>query len=238
MGIIPRIGGAQDNNDSRRDWVLCELKAISNGKRILDAGAGTQYYRQHCQHLDYVAQDFAAYVPNPNGKGLQNPNWEYGKLDIISDITEIPEPDASFDAILCSEVLEHLPYPIDALKEFSRLLKPGGILIMTAPFCSLTHQAPYFFSTGFSNFYYEKILTDVGFRDIETLPNGSFFKYMAQETHRINSVSKKYTGKALNLYQKIICGLFLRMLAKLDRKDRNSGELLCFGYLVKAIKKV
>lgn len=233
--FVPPIGC--DNNKKRLEWVIGQLQQLPDGYRILDAGAGTQYFRQYCQHLDYVAQDFAAYVPDPDAKGLQNPEWNYGELDIVSDITNIPEPDASFDAILCSEVLEHLPYPSDAIKEFSRLLKPGGILLITAPFCSLTHQSPYFFATGFSPFYYDRILEDNSFEQINALANGSFYEYMAQESRRLNGVSKTYTGKGLSLYQKVITGLFIRMLSKLNRRDRNSKELLSFGYFVTAKKK-
>lgn len=233
--VIPNIGS--DNNQKRLTWVADQLLALPAGIRLLDAGAGTQYFKRYCKHLKYVAQDFAAYVPDADGQGLHNPDWNYGQLDIVSDITDVPEPDASFDAILCSEVMEHLPDPNGAIREFSRLLKPQGVLIMTAPFCALTHQSPYFFSTGFSQFYYEKILGDCGFKDVETVANGSFFEYMAQESKRLNGVSKRYTDKALTLYQKIVTGLFIRVLNTLNKKEKQSGELLCYGYFVKATKK-
>lgn len=232
--LIPAIG--TDNHDKRKAWVEMQLKQLPNGCRLLDAGAGTQYFRQYCEHLNYLAQDFAAYVPDQDEQGLQNSTWDYGKLDIISDITSIPEPDASFDAVLCSEVMEHLPAPNDAVKEFARLLKPGGILIITAPFCSLTHQAPYFFSTGFSQFYYNRLLEDNGFDNIELEANGSFFEYMAQESRRLKSMSKRYNGKSLSLYQKFVSLLFLRVLNRMHKKDNGSHELLCYGYFVKAIK--
>jgi ubiquinone/menaquinone biosynthesis C-methylase UbiE len=231
---MPAIGS--NNHSKRRSWVIDQLRLLPKGCRILDAGAGTQFFRPYCHHLDYVAQDFAAYIPDPDAQGLQDSEWNYGQLDLVSDITSIPAPDASFDAVLCSEVMEHLPYPGDAIREFSRLLKPGGTLILTAPFCSLTHQSPYFFATGFSRYYYEKILADNGFGTIETTPNGSFFEYLAQESKRLNSLSKKYDGKPLSLYRKIIVGLFVRLLDRLNKKDTASSELLCFGYFVKAIK--
>lgn len=232
--VLPHIG--DNNHEKRIEWVITQLQALPEGIRLLDAGAGTQQFRKYCSHLNYIAQDFAAYVPSTDVVGLQNDEWNYGKLDIISDITNIPEPDASFDAILCSEVLEHLPDPNAALKEFSRLLKKDGILIVTAPFCSLTHQAPYFFSTGFSKFYYQHCLDSLGFENIDTATNGTYFEYLAQEARRVNSTSKKYTGKGLNIFQKIITTLFIRLLASKAKKDKGSEELLCYGYFVKARK--
>ena len=91
---------------------------------------------------------------------LQTKTWDNSKLDIVSDIIQIPLPDNSVDAIMCTEVLEHLPNPILAIKEFSRLIKPAGYLILTAPFASLVHFAPYHFASGFSRYFYEKHLAE------------------------------------------------------------------------------
>ena len=131
------------NEQNRIDWVKQTLQELPKGLRILDAGAGEQQFKQYCSHLNYVSQDFAAYDPKQLKKGLQMPAWDYGKLDIVSDINNIPEPNESFDAILCTEVFEHIPEPIKAITEFSRLIKKNGTLIITAPFCSMTHFAPY-----------------------------------------------------------------------------------------------
>ncbi|MDO9324535.1 MAG: methyltransferase domain-containing protein, partial [Methanoregula sp.] len=139
------------------------MKKIPPGSRILDAGAGEQQYKKFCTHLNYVSQDFAQYDGKGDGKALQTQKWETSNIDIVSDITTIPEPDTSFDAIMCIEVFEHLPEPIIAIKEFSRLLKPDGHLILTSPFCSLTHMAPYHFYPGYNRYFYEKHLADNGF---------------------------------------------------------------------------
>ena len=68
-----------------------------------------------------------------------------------------PVKNNEFDHILCIEVLEHLPNPTEAIYEFSRILNVGGTLILTAPFNSLTHYAPFYFYNGFSKYYYSKI---------------------------------------------------------------------------------
>ncbi len=118
------------NEFGRQAWLKKTLAGIPAGMRILDAGAGELKNRQHCGHLDYVSQDFSQYGGSSGGdvpeEGLQTTSWDTSGIDLVSDIVEIPAPDSSFDAILCSEVLEHVPEPTHALNEFGRLLKLGG----------------------------------------------------------------------------------------------------------------
>ena len=114
------------NEINRQIWLEQALAALPHGARILDAGAGELKNRQYCGHLDYVSQDFCQYqgAGGAPDEGLQTDGWDTSRIDLVSDITAIPAPDASFDAILCSEVLEHVPEPTHALDEFARLLKP------------------------------------------------------------------------------------------------------------------
>ncbi len=224
-------------NEERRDkWIISKLESLPSGHRILDAGAGQMPYKKYCSHLKYVAQDASNYSPENSDDGLQMKNWEYGKLDIICDIISIPEPDASFDAILCSEVLEHLPDPLKALYEFKRLLRPEGRLIVTAPFCSMTHFAPHHYSTGFSKYYYEYHLKNLGFEIIEISPNGNYFDYIRQEINRIYYISEKYFAGNPNFIEKKALGVINRMLKRFSDSDRGSDELLNFGFHVLAKK--
>lgn len=232
--VRPSVG--RSNESTRERWLEEALKSISENSRILDAGAGTQQYRKFCKHLDYVSQDFGEYDGQGDSAGLQMGEFDYGKLDIISDITSIPEPDSSFDSIMCVEVLEHLPNPVRAIKEFSRLIKPKGHLILTAPFCSLTHFAPYHFSTGFNRYWYEEHLTVNGFKIIEIVPNGNFFEFVAQEIDRIGSISKRYSKSKPTLFERLSIFIMLRMLLRFSKRDTGSSDLLCFGYHVHAVK--
>lgn len=229
----PSVGTSNEN--ARELWIEETLNSIPTNSRILDAGAGTQRYRKFCKHLDYVSQDFGKYDGQGDAEGLQTGEFDYGKLDIVSDITSIPEPDSSFDAIMCIEVLEHLPDPIQAIKEFSRLIKPKGHLILTAPFCSLTHFSPYHFSTGFNKYWYQKHLAENRLKIIDITPNGNFFEYVAQEIDRVPSISKRYSQDKPNLIERIIIFAMLRMLSRFSKKDNGSSDLLCFGYHVHAI---
>lgn len=230
-----KIGTSNEHN--RVKWLEETLKTIPKGSRILDAGAGELAQRKFCEHLEYVSQDFALYDGLGDGKGLQTEKWDNSKIDIISDITEIPEPDFSFDAIMCIEVFEHIPEPILAIKEFSRLLKSGGILIITAPFCSLTHFAPYHFYSGFNKYFYEKILKENGFIISEISTNGNYYEFLAQELRRLPIISKKFSNRSFSVFQRFRINNILKLLSKLSQKDIGSNEMLCFGYHLIAIKQ-
>lgn len=62
----------------------------------------------------------------------------------VADATKLPFPDNSFDTVVSLETLEHLTEPSNVIKEFNRVLKPGGLLIASAPtsehddFCEAT----------------------------------------------------------------------------------------------------
>ncbi len=155
------------NVRTREQWLARVLREIPAGSRILDAGAGEQQYKRFCQHLKYVSQDFAEYDGTGDSVGIQTGKWRRDGLDIVCDIVNIPEPDGAFDAVMCVEVLEHLPDPIGALRELARLLRPGGILIVTAPFCSMTHFSPYFYHTGFSENFYKWWCDRLGLKILE-----------------------------------------------------------------------
>ena len=224
------------NEVTRIKWIEETLKKIPPGLTILDAGAGESQFKKYCGHLKYIAQDFGQY--HGDGEiGLQTGTWDNSKLDIVSDILAIPLPDHSVDAIMCTEVLEHIPDPLGAIREFSRLVKPGGYLLITAPFASLTHFAPYHFASGLSRFYYEKYLPENGFEISDLQMNGNFFEYVAQENRRIKTIAKKYAGEKLNFFQKGIIHLNLWILQSLSKKDKGSAELLCYGIHVFARKK-
>lgn len=230
----PKVG--VENGTTREAWVKETLAKVPAGSRILDAGAGEQQYKKYCSHLHYVSQDFAQYDPAKVDVGLQMGAWDYGKLDIVSDIASIPEPDASFDAILCTEVFEHIINPREAIREFARLLKPGGTLIISAPFCSMTHFAPYHFYTGFNRYFYETELIANKFSIESITSNGNFFEFLGQEVDRITLIAQKYASARLTRTERIAQHILLCLLERLSKKDTGSSELMCFGLHVVAKK--
>jgi SAM-dependent methyltransferase len=107
--------------------------------RVLDAGAGRMAWRSLLQMRasEYVATDCAQTHPD---------------IALVADLTKgLPLDDGSFDTIFCCSVLEHVEDPFAAMAELSRLLRPGGNLIISVPFRYYLHGAPadYFRFTPF-----------------------------------------------------------------------------------------
>lgn len=217
------------NEEARHRWVREALKRVPAGSRLLDAGAGTQRYRPDCAHLRYVSQDFAQYNGAGDGVGLQTGTFDYGKLDLVCDITRVPEADGSFDAILCTEVLEHVPQPDRALQELGRLLRPDGYLILTAPFTSFTHFAPYHYCTGFNQYFFEDALPRAGFDRIQIERSGGFFDVVAQELRRASPMAARYSGTGPKVLDRFGFWLAARALERFKKTDRGSAEFGCYG---------
>lgn len=224
-----------DYEKNQNDWLRETLKKIPRGSRVLDAGAGEGRNKVFCNHLNYVSQDACQYDGGEINEPMQTGEWDTSAIDIIGDIVDIPESNESFDVILCTEVFEHIPDPIQAIKEFQRLLKEDGILIITAPFCSLTHFAPYHYSTGFNRYFYTYHLDRFGFKVQELTTNGNYFEYIAQEFWRMNHIAKTHSIKS-SLMDKLAIFLALRMLKRFSRHDLGSDKILCHGYHVVAKK--
>jgi SAM-dependent methyltransferase len=230
------ISFGRDNESNRLEWLRRTLAAVPADLRVLDAGAGELRNRAYCDHLQYVSQDFCQYEGTGDGVALQTGRWDTTRIDLVSDITAIPAPDASFDVVLCTEVFEHLPDATAALREFARLLKSGGTLIMTAPFCSLTHFAPFHFATGYSRYWYEAHLGQLGFVIVEMKPNGGWLDYVAQELWRLPRIGSSYSSRVLGWLALLLSVPTLAVMRLMKSRDKGSSELLTFGWQVVARK--
>ncbi len=222
-------------------WVAKQASLIPVNNAILDVGAGSCPYREYFSHCDYKTQDFTSLLPEQ----LRGCNG-YDKIDYICDATNIPVPNANLDVIICTEVLEHVPEPIKVIYEFSRILKPGGKLLLTAPLGSGIHQEPYHFYGGYTPYWYEKFLTEAGFSDISIEANGGFFKHYGQESVRFAQATIPWKLSANFAWRFIWMPLWLILLPWfalflpvichfLDVLDKD--KKFTIGYHVIAIKK-
>jgi SAM-dependent methyltransferase len=181
-------------NQRHRDrWVEKIARSLPKGTRILDVGAGEGRYRSLFAHCDYRTQDLGEY--QGTSEGLLKDNWKYAQIDYLCDASAIPCDDGSFDAILCTEVLEHVREPIKVLNEIRRIVKTGGRVFISAPLGSGLHQQPYHYYGGFTPYFYRHFLSELGFEVISVEPNGLFFRMLLQELDRgirIIRANRKY----------------------------------------------
>lgn len=68
-----------------------------------------------------------------------DPKWE---PDMVGDITKTDFADGSWDAIVCVQVLEHIPNIWDLPREIERVLKSGGFAIVDCPWNYPYHAEP------------------------------------------------------------------------------------------------
>tara|TARA_A100001035_G_C27724204_1_gene473522 strand:- start:180 stop:911 length:732 start_codon:yes stop_codon:yes gene_type:complete len=222
------------SNVSTRNYFVKEwLLSLNKNSSILDAGAGIQRYKKYTKHLKYTSQDFGNYQGGDEFGTKNHPDWNSKNCDIICDIVNIPCNDSSFDYILCTEVFEHLPNPAEALKEFSRLLKSKGQILITAPFRCLYHQTPYFFYSGFSKYWYEYYGKEYQLDIKLIIANGNYFEEIGQEIFRIITFG--------NFIRRILSFFFsmpyLIYLFFIDKILKTKSPESCYGYHVIFTKK-
>jgi len=107
------------------------------GKDWLDAGCGTGFLARllagrKCRVLGLDAAQRMIEVAKALAE--QQPDLSaFLDFRLVPTIEKLDLPDASFDGVLCSSVLEYLENPEQCLKEFARVLRPGGALVISAP---------------------------------------------------------------------------------------------------------
>lgn len=102
---------------------------------VLDVGCGEMPFRGL---LGARARYTGIDVPAASEFGMAQ------HADVLAfDGAALPFPDARFDHVLCTEVLEHASEPAALVAEMLRVLKPGGTLVLTVPFAARVHHAPH-----------------------------------------------------------------------------------------------
>nr|RAW03832.1 SAM-dependent methyltransferase [Aerococcus urinae] len=118
-----------------------KLLGLKDGERALDLGCGAgrhvhaMYYHAKC-HVVGIDLGFEDVKRTRAGFGQipdMEPETQRAYSLSVGNALSLPFPDASFDKIICSEVLEHIPDYKQAVSEIERVLKPGGTLAISVP---------------------------------------------------------------------------------------------------------
>lgn len=101
-----------------------------------------EFFKRKTDLFDGATKRMLHVAPEPQirTKLLNVPELDYLSADLLDDsamvrmdVTDIQYPDASFDVIYCSHVLEHVPDDRKAMRQFRRILRPGGWAVLVVP---------------------------------------------------------------------------------------------------------
>ena len=123
--------------------------------KTLDVGCGTKPYAEIFKCADYIGMEYDS--PISRAKGL---------ADTYYDGKKFPFSDNSFESLISNQVLEHVFNPEEFLQECNRVLKPGGIFVLSVPFVWEEHEQPYDFGR-YSSFGLSHICQKNGFEILD-----------------------------------------------------------------------
>ena len=195
-----------------------ELSHFIKG-RILDIGSGPNggRYKNFFSGNDYITLDI-----NPD----YNP-------DIVGSALKIPEPDNSFDGVVCFQVLDYLNHPAQAIKEMRRVLKPDGHGLISIPQSNELHDEPHDY-WRFTKYGIKVLLSEAELEIIKILPRGGFWTLKTQNTTRyfidlLGLYKRKIIGRLFNPIF-IICGRAAILMDAIDKSKANQKHTL--GWIV------
>ncbi len=150
------------------EFVAEAARSLPAGARVADVGAGDAPYRELFAHTRYITVDWegSEHIAAPAS-------------DVVSSADALPVEDSSFDALLLTQVLEHVPDPAAVLSELWRVLAPGGRLFLTAPLAWELHEQPHDYYR-YTSFGLEYLVAAAGFEDVEVRARNDCFTTMAQ----------------------------------------------------------
>ena len=190
--------------------------------RVLDMGCGDQPYARLITETStqYVGMDLSPeHTPKPH---------------VCADSLALPFRSGSFDAVLSTQVLEHVRNPFTVFREISRVLKPSGYLVLTAPQLWPLHEEPHDYYR-YTRYGLQELALQHGLAVVRLEERGGGFTALGQLTAvMLNDLfGRRFVTRALT---KAVVAPALLCCRGLDRMIPY--RKLTLGYLLVAQKNV
>ncbi len=147
------------------DFYTRHVPMLPDGSRVLDLGGKRHNKRGG---FDIEAYPLCTYYANIDAGS---------RPDVLADAVRLPFPADCFDAVICSELLEHVPTPPTVLCEAYRVLRAGGVLLACVPFLTRMHGDPCDYGR-YTDYYWRERLAALGFTEMTIEKQGLFWSVL------------------------------------------------------------
>jgi len=171
-----RQGGlawAQKNSRDLNWEIARDLAGLgtSSVARLADIGCGARPYQRFFPGaVMYCGIDLPADL---------SANKLEKRADVYADLHWLPIAEGSFDMVLCTQVLEHVPDPARVLGEAHRILRTGGLAVVTVPFLAAEHEVPHDY-LRFTSFGIAALLERCGFEAVTVKKQFGFWSAIGE----------------------------------------------------------
>jgi SAM-dependent methyltransferase len=179
--------------------------------RTLDVGCGMRPYEKtfFAGASKYIGADYLT---------------DRSKPDVVCSALDLPFGENEFDTVVSTELLEHVPDPLRAMREMNRVLKPGGHLVLTTPMYWPRHEVPYdFFRYPYDGLLH--LLNESGLEVTLLFNRGRSYAFLGQVVQHVQPIANRLVNWIIN-------GFFLWC-------DRHLGhDEITMGWTVVGRKKL
>jgi len=190
--------------------------AIAPNAAVADIGCGSKPYQRFFPGAAiYCGIDLPA---NLSANKLEK------RADVYADLRTLPVADESFDVVLCTQVLEHIPDPARVLAEAHRILRGGGLAVVTVPFLAAEHEVPHDY-LRFTSFGITALLERCGFEAVTVKKQFGFWSAIGEMIYW--HYHRKVVGSRWEKYWYAVgATAFLRGFHLLNRIDPDEKLVL------------